>query len=143
MARIIRAVMEEDFDEPVDPRDIPREFAFQTVHGRALCRGCRKCKKSWSTYLAWLTLDLRGQRIAKSWQQKCQSCQTPNQLWFPPEELERMVAVAIERMWKLQDGTYVSGRGQNQDRPAPHLQSLCERCEYGRRKCWLGRGGGQ
>ncbi len=142
MARLIRDVMNNAFENPVHPQDIPRDYSFQSVHGRAICRRCNKCKNSWSTNLAWLTIDLRNQRIARAWLQKCKGCNAENQLWFPPDELENMVIHAVERCWKLQDGSYRIKRhnpdDEDDDRPPPHQQSLCERCEYGKRKCWLG-----
>ncbi|XP_033625106.1 uncharacterized protein LOC117288377 [Asterias rubens] len=140
MAKLIRDVMNNSFDYPIDAQDIPRCYSFQSVHGKAICHRCTRCKKSWSTSLAWLTFDLRNQKIARAWLQKCKRCKADNLLSFPRDELEKMIIHAVERMLSLQDGSYQGRRrfGDDDRRRPPHEQRLCERCGYGNRKCWLG-----
>ncbi|XP_071789133.1 uncharacterized protein [Asterias amurensis] len=136
MARLIRDVMNNAFDNPIDAQDIPKRYSFQSVHGKAVCKRCKRCKKSWSSNLAWLTFDLRNQRIARAWMQKCKGCDAENRLWFPPDVLENMVIHAVKRCIKLKEGTYSKKKRKDDYGRPPHEERLCERCEYGNRRCW-------
>ncbi|XP_071789132.1 uncharacterized protein [Asterias amurensis] len=140
MAGLIRDVMNNSFEYPIDAQDIPRCYSFQSVHGKAVCKRCKRCTNSWRSDLAWMTFDLRNQRISKEWLQKCKRCGTENRLWFDHDDLETMVIHAVKRMLSLQDGSFQRRRrfgGDDRRRP-PHEQRLCERCGYGNRRCWLG-----
>ncbi|XP_062515097.1 receptor-transporting protein 3-like [Corticium candelabrum] len=137
MAHIIREAMSDTHD--LDPANIPDQYRYQNVYGRGTVH-CGACFHSWSSYISWITVDLKKCRLARRFQQKCQSCETANTPYFKTEELERMIKLTIARVISLMNGTYDNtGTDDLNDTQldAPHDSDRCEKCEYGEgRPCY-------
>ena len=60
------------------------------------------CKHTWKSAHAWCVLDLKKQRIAHRWCQKCKQCEGKSGPWFDEEALQRMAeyAVNVSKEWK-------------------------------------------
>ncbi|XP_006819956.1 uncharacterized protein LOC102806637 [Saccoglossus kowalevskii] len=139
MAAIIRNAMQE---YNVYPSDIDGKYKLQNVRGNAHSRCSRKtCGKSWGSHLGWITIDFQQRRISKFWQQKCKSCGQTERMHFSPDELARMIEIALIRCLALIDGTYVDNRRDGEDTTIakPHKPELCEKCKWGERRCWVSR----
>ncbi|XP_011678495.1 uncharacterized protein LOC100889128 [Strongylocentrotus purpuratus] len=139
-SEIIRDEME---DEGIMPSEIPERSARQGVRGFADMKCCNpSCRRTWSTHKGHVVIDLKRQNVNRIWKQKCKKCDRENEPTFRDLVFRELVIKAIEQERKYRNPDF-AGRNIDDDgndggrRGPPHESSLCEKCEYGRTKCWI------
>ena len=106
-------------------------FQNQNVYGYGAFACSRpRCNNQWTSRRAWLTVDLKNWEITYIFRQKCQNCNTKAEATFSDSELERMIAIVVDRFTGLVNGTYESGPRRTSN--GPHDSSRCEKCGFGR-----------
>ena len=138
----------EDLD--VDPSDVQqvlksnryftcKAFASFNTHNDPSGRGHTK---SWKSAHAWCTIDLKGQRIAHRWIQKCNKCEGESEPWFDEQALENMAKRAVKlylinigRIKKRKKGDDDDDDDNPQIGP-PHEETRCAMCQQLGRSCW-------
>eukprot|EP00118_Oscarella_pearsei_P024583 m.306355 g.306355 ORF g.306355 m.306355 type:complete len:145 (+) comp41179_c0_seq1:145-579(+) len=123
---IQEALDDADFDYDTHVSEYGYESSVQGVKGHGSYE-CSSCARDWSSYNAWIRIDVEEAEIVKKFEQKCQQCDTPFPPRFSNEELQRMVHYVVDRM---RNGRQLSGE-REANLEAPHDTSRCEKCNYG------------
>eukprot|EP00118_Oscarella_pearsei_P027898 m.311394 g.311394 ORF g.311394 m.311394 type:complete len:146 (+) comp67984_c0_seq1:84-521(+) len=101
---------------------------------------CKHCHRDWSSYNAWISIDVENPSIARKFEQKCKRCETPRKPHFTEDEIRSIVEYIVKRMM----GRLERRPERMAPRPlnAPHDQSRCSKCNYGAGPpCSAGRNG--
>lgn len=125
MAQIIRQVMSA---KGLQPSSIPEKYRLQSVYGHGSLT-CKTCSHKWSSYMAWIKVDLKQCKVLRHFQQKCNSCEVTCVPFIDDSEFRRMIELAVERAVGLMEGTHV--RRDHKRLEAPHDSSRCEKCGFG------------
>ena len=105
---------------------------YPTDHGR-------QHTKKWKSAHAWCTIDLKMQRIAHRFPQKCNQCEGESEPWFDNTALHRMAKYAV-KVYLLKVGKLKKTPTQDDDDTVhegpPHDEDRCDVCKQLGRSCW-------
>ena len=90
---------------------------------------CSSCRRDWSSYNSWITIDVQNPAIVKKFNQLCKSCNKRRQPHFTDDEIRRMVKHVVEKIRTKPD--FDNWRPTPMLK-APHDNERCEKCNYGR-----------
>ena len=98
--------------------------------------------KSWKSAHAWCTIDLKRQRIAHRWIQKCKQCEGESEPWFDKRTLEKMAKRAV-KLYLINIGRLKKEKKADDDDDdndqligPPHDEARCAMCQKLGRSCW-------
>ena len=125
-----------------DLEAIRRSLRYYRTKGFAsfFC-SCRP--RNWKSAHAWCILDLRRQKVAHKYEQKCQKCESWVKPIFDEECMKRMARYAVDnyliktrRMRRPLQRDDDDGRIKRNEDELPHDEKGCRVCELVRGSCW-------